>query len=209
MTPLFDFTTGDPGNLTGGDDASMTDIQGPFVDLRAALNGQLDEQNVPNLTAAFESYDEFHFAGVNLGGIAAGTYMLAPSVPTNLAAGAAGTAQSIFAFNPADHQANSRTTRVRLRTTVVVNAVPPAVNFTVSLNAVGGIAGASGVVPTPTLGALVVNAVTTTPASGITGTTSSDASPTAGQFVLSVLVSGTMAAGSSVAVLAQVQTRRV
>lgn len=37
MSP-FDYISGNPDNLVGGDDASMTDIQGPFVDLKAFLN---------------------------------------------------------------------------------------------------------------------------------------------------------------------------
>jgi hypothetical protein len=34
----FAYTTGNPDNLVGGEDASMVDIQGPFYDLRAYLN---------------------------------------------------------------------------------------------------------------------------------------------------------------------------
>jgi hypothetical protein len=34
----FSYTTGNPDNLVGGEDASMVDIQGPFYDLRAYLN---------------------------------------------------------------------------------------------------------------------------------------------------------------------------
>jgi microcystin-dependent protein len=41
---VFDYTTGNPDNLTGGEDASMTDIQGSFVDLKEFLNSGLLEQ---------------------------------------------------------------------------------------------------------------------------------------------------------------------
>jgi hypothetical protein len=34
----FDYTSGNPDNLTGGGPARMQDIQGPFYDLRAYLN---------------------------------------------------------------------------------------------------------------------------------------------------------------------------
>jgi len=54
--PAFAYTNGNIANLTAGDPASMTDIQGPFTDLETALNGQLDEINVPNLSAAFTTY---------------------------------------------------------------------------------------------------------------------------------------------------------
>jgi hypothetical protein len=35
----FNYTTGNPSNLTGGAGASMNDIAGPFTDLRTFLNG--------------------------------------------------------------------------------------------------------------------------------------------------------------------------
>jgi len=41
---VFDYTTGDPDNLTGGGDAAMIDIQGSFFDVRTWLNsGVLDQ----------------------------------------------------------------------------------------------------------------------------------------------------------------------
>ena len=40
-TPNFSYTTGNPDNLVGGNPAVMTDIQGPFYDLRAYLNAQI------------------------------------------------------------------------------------------------------------------------------------------------------------------------
>lgn len=44
---LFNYTTGNPTNLTGGAGASMTDIQGPLVDLRTFLNGgNIDATNL-------------------------------------------------------------------------------------------------------------------------------------------------------------------
>lgn len=43
----FDYTSGNPNNLTAGANASMADIQGPFVDLRDFLNnGGLDTSNL-------------------------------------------------------------------------------------------------------------------------------------------------------------------
>lgn len=43
----FAFTTGNPADLTGGSNASMTDIQGSFTDLRTFLNGgNIDDTNL-------------------------------------------------------------------------------------------------------------------------------------------------------------------
>ena len=36
--PAFDYTSGNPDNLTGGTGAAMSDIQGPFYDIRNYLN---------------------------------------------------------------------------------------------------------------------------------------------------------------------------
>lgn len=45
--PAFAFTSGNPDRLVGGQPAVMADIQGPFYDLRAYLNGQI----VPTLNS--------------------------------------------------------------------------------------------------------------------------------------------------------------
>lgn len=37
----FDYTTGNPNNLVGGQNASMVDVQGPFVDLKTFLNNRI------------------------------------------------------------------------------------------------------------------------------------------------------------------------
>jgi hypothetical protein len=39
--PNFAYTTGNPDNLVGGTPAVMTDIQGPFYDVRAYLNANI------------------------------------------------------------------------------------------------------------------------------------------------------------------------
>lgn len=45
---VFNYTSGDPNNLTASSSASMADIQGPFVDLKTFLNGRtLNEDNLP------------------------------------------------------------------------------------------------------------------------------------------------------------------
>jgi hypothetical protein len=46
----FQYTSGDPSHLTGGANASMADIQGPFTDLKTFLNNRIAA--VPTLVAA-------------------------------------------------------------------------------------------------------------------------------------------------------------
>lgn len=46
----FQYTSGDPSHLTGGANASMADIQGPFTDLRTFLNARIAA--IPTLVSA-------------------------------------------------------------------------------------------------------------------------------------------------------------
>src|SRR3954468_2540224 len=91
--PSFSYTSGNPSNLFGGGPLSMTDIQGPFTDLRTALNGGLDETNVPNLAAAFTTYKTIAtgFAGITFAAISGGIYVMQFGPPTalNIAGGTA------------------------------------------------------------------------------------------------------------------------
>lgn len=55
MSPTFNFSTGNINNLVAGGTASMTDIQGPFVDLRDFINGQLGDSNLSASAAITET----------------------------------------------------------------------------------------------------------------------------------------------------------
>jgi hypothetical protein len=119
MSPTFNFTSGNPSNLVAGQTANMADIQGSLTDLRAGINGNLDEVNVPNLTAAFTAYrPPQKFVGqITTGGVGT-TFLLSTAgsiqnvVPNTASADPSPT---FFYLDPADFTANARTTKLRLR----------------------------------------------------------------------------------------------
>lgn len=70
---LFNYSTGNPNNLIAGGGAAMSDIQGPFVDLRAFINGgNFDATNLANgavtppKISSWPKARAFHNANVNI-----------------------------------------------------------------------------------------------------------------------------------------------
>jgi len=51
----FAYTSGDPSHLTAGTNATMADIQGPFVDLRTFVNGNISDINLTSSAAINEN----------------------------------------------------------------------------------------------------------------------------------------------------------
>jgi hypothetical protein len=149
--PAFNYTGGDISHLTPGGAASMTDLQGPLTDVRTAINGNLDEINVPNLSAAFTTWKTIQWgSGTPTSGIVTvgGTYGLYPAAGSASAAWTTGLAPYSFYLNPADYLANARTTKLRLRAQCVVNGAAPGTNIVPGLYPVSSFGGASGASPT-------------------------------------------------------------
>lgn len=218
--PSFSYTGGDISHLTGGfTPASMADIQGPFTDLRTALNGGLDEVNVPNLSAAFTTYKEIArgFAG-QTSASGTGTWAMplgAPPVATDIAFNNANSAVWAIQLylDPADYAANARSTRLRVRA-VAVPSVAPAVTFTVGLYPVATYTTGASIHPrVATLGTVVSGstAAIASPAVGVvTKVDSSDFSfPAAGAYVLGIAMVATPAATSVTDIVASLQMRQV
>lgn len=217
----FNFTTGNPNNLTGGADASMVDVQGPLVDLRTYLNGgNLDETtNVPNLAAAFTTYKNLPaiWRAQLTAAAAAGRYgmfqqLLAQNVVWN-SSGAAAYA-SILYLDPAEYNANTRVTKLNLRLTAIPNAVAPAITFTASLYNVTGLAGASGLPPViSTSGAAVAGStaqIVSPAALGMSTSASGDFTfPAAGFYIVNVTTTGTPATGNITDLLVQLSYRQI
>lgn len=68
----FSFTTGNPNNLTAGANASMNDVQGPFMDLRTFLNGaNLSDTNMQNAGTGLAKLTPLILYGMltNVGGV--------------------------------------------------------------------------------------------------------------------------------------------
>jgi len=51
----FAYTSGDPSHLTAAQNASMADIQGPLVDVRTFLNGNITDINLSSSAAISET----------------------------------------------------------------------------------------------------------------------------------------------------------
>jgi len=138
--PAFAYTTGNPNNLTAGANASMADIQGPFTDLRTAINGSLDETNVPNLSAAFTTYKEIARGGAQTTNTVTNvvTLLAGGVVATNVSnpivnSGNASPADVALYLDPTAFTANTRTTKLRIRYVVFTNSTAPAITYTVGL----------------------------------------------------------------------------
>jgi len=217
--PAFAYTSGDISHLTGGGPANMADLQGPFTDLRTAINGNLDETNVPNLTAAFTHYKEIERGGALAVSLTAATFILfsgAALSGTNgaVAIGSANSAVMGFVFDPSDWLTNSRTTKLRLRVQCVTNAVAPGVTFTVGLYPISAYGGASGAAPTiTTLGTVVSGSTVAFASPGATTNTVSNSgdfnAPAFGAYAMGVACSGTQAVNSQVLLSVQMQMRQV
>lgn len=218
--PLFNYTSGNPNNLSAGTNASMADIQGEFTDLKTFVNGGLDETNVPNLTAAFTTYKRIVRGGaqvtnstgvllLNLGGVIA-TGLNNVGVNTANAT----TTDFLTYLDPALYNANSRTTKLILRFMVVTNSVAPAVNYVAGLYPVTTYGGGSGVPPFIQAVGTVISGSTATinapGASALSTTVTSDFNfPAAGAYVLAVQPSGAAAASAVVHLIGQLEMRQV
>lgn len=216
--PTFNFTTGNIANLVGGGNAAMSDIQGSFTDVRSAINGNLDEVNVPNVSAAFTTYKALPRAVALITSAAgAGTYLLSfAGAPTNITANTTGADPSLMIayLDPTDFNANARTTKLRIRAGVVTNSVAPAITFTVGLYPVSTLGGTAPAAPfIATLGTVISGSpvAVASPLSG-TGTwvTGSDFNfPAAGPYVVAVVTSGAQTANATQYVFAFLEMRQV
>jgi hypothetical protein len=160
------------------------------------------------LTATYRTKVSVRIGAIG-SGVGAGTYLFAPAVIRALAAASSG--EATFKLDPADLATISGLSKfVRIRATVETNAVAPAINFVFHLYPVATWGGASGAQPTvATVGASAGNAAINTPGAGApTSADSADiAYPTAGEFVLACVTSGTTAANSSCLLRVELQER--
>jgi hypothetical protein len=215
--PAFAYTSGNISNLTAGGAANMADLQGPLTDVRAALNGNLDEVNVPNLAAAFTTYKRLQRAYTQITQPAAGTYLLQAggTMAANQVPGVgASVGLHVIYLDPTAYNANARTTKLQLRSVVIPNAVAPAVTFTAGLYPIATFGGASGLGPViATLGTVVTGStapVVSPSAAALTTATSGDLYfPAAGGYVLAVATSGVPAANSVTELSVNLEMRQV
>jgi hypothetical protein len=155
-------------------------------------------------------------ASTRLDAPGAGTFLLgAASTGAGVEHTGATAGLSAFYLNPADYEessVNKRTVELEVLATVIVNAVAPAVTYTVGLYPVSGAAGAEAAVSL-TLGSVVSGSTCafTTPGKETLTKVASGlfTCPTAGFYVLAVLSSGSAAAKSSAAIRANLQMAQI
>lgn len=143
---------------------------------------------------------------------AGGPYLLLDSSSggSGVNASAAGAAIPAFYWDPVDRAAGSRTIRLRIRGTALVNATAPSCTFTIGLYPVNAVAGGAATTSI-TLG--TVNSSTVAFASPSANSLNQAVSTeitglTAGFFVLGVAVSTNAAANSAVAIRAALQIKQ-
>lgn len=205
-----------PQTIDTGTQKSAPELQSNFDAIQVALNGGLDEVNVPNLAAAFTTYEVIQRGAAIVPTQGAGGTFLSPAhTSANIAAqNAAGTAAWAFRLDPARFAANARTTKLLLHTSVFVNATPPATNFVGELRSVASFGGLTTVTPTiNTVGAVLNGAgnAHNTPAGGsATAVDSADFNfPAAGWYCFTMTIGGGMAAGSQIVMIYELLMRRV
>lgn len=196
----FSYTTGNPTNLTGGATASMNDIQGPFTDLRTYLNG--GNIDYTNLASATDSYYKTVFeTNLSSAGNATGTYVFATAIGM-VSPNTVGSARSVRYINTADYPGGTRTPRLRIAVSLMVNTTAPAITYTYGLYPVTAISGVASQ-PTITLGAVVAGstaAIASPSASSSNHVEGSEFTfPTTGYYALGCLLSGTETANSFLA----------
>jgi hypothetical protein len=166
---------------------------------------------------AFSTYNFWQLrGGYRFDAPTAGTFLLpvgeSAAGGTGLAITAAGAGLAVAYLDPGLATANTRTNYYNISASALVNATAPTVTFTVGLYPVSAVAGAAATLSV-TLGTVVAGSTVAfaSPAlDTLSHATSGDfTAPAAGFYALAVVVSGSAAASSSVAIAARVMNRQV
>lgn len=76
----FVYSSGDPSHLAAGGNASMADMQGPLIDLRTFLNGNISDVNLSSSAAITETK-----LATGSNGLAKGSFSVYDSTATSIA----------------------------------------------------------------------------------------------------------------------------
>jgi hypothetical protein len=193
-----------PHTLTPGTPENVTDVMDNFTG------------HATDTEYAYSAYKTLQAqTGFLIGGLAAVDRVFANSNSGQLTVNGSSVSNrgaAVFYLDPADYTAASRTTKYRVRATLLVNATAPACNFTVGLYPVSAVAGAATelnlTLGTVTAGSTVT--FTTPSASTLNQGNSGDfTAPTAGYYALGVLNSGSPIANSVMDFNVTLQMRQV
>ena len=213
-------------NFVNGTNADADQVDARFLPLYATLDPAqvgVDASNTKasfakdNVEPAFSTYKPVVRARTQWASVAANTFLLQTAETLqNIVAGAqaASVHDHQFYLDPADFAAGSRVTKLRLGLTVTPNNIGTGANFTVGLYPVASYGGLSGTNATvSTLGSVVAGsqALLTSPgaAAATRGVSGDFTCPTAGQYVLAVVTSGTGNANSLASLVAALDMRQV
>lgn len=187
-----------------------------FVNGGSLLPGDLNNME-EDYEGAFGFKKHLQAANSRLDAPTAGTYLLGAGTSGVGVVAATGATAGLAAFylNPADYEessVNKRTVKLNVQATAITNAVAPAITFTVGLYPVSAAAGAEADVSL-TLGTVTSGstAAFATPAKETLTQAGSGlfTCPSAGFYVLGVVVSGSATAKSSTAIRANLQMSQV
>lgn len=208
----FSYSSGDPNNLTGGIDANMADIKGPFTDIETFINGaNLDTTNLAVSAKPSTILGQFAGTTIEAEGLIPGSAALATYWLGHGQIKVSGTAdlQSVpfTQFGSGGYAVTGLNARARVLCCVLVNNTAPGVSFTFGLHGISAMGGGAGAISITSIGAFGNTAAISTPAANSQNqNVSADfAIPTSGNYGLAVVTSGTMAANSVVQVRAALQ----
>lgn len=210
----FSYTSGDPTQLVAGNTADMSDISGPFDDVKTFLNGSIDTANLATSAKPVTLLGQYRtvvYAKAPFTDAATtGTRFF---IDTGLGVSAAGLTNTPYfiPIDPADYAVSGLTTKFRLRVAVLANATAPGITFTFGLYplTIAGAADTTAVtLGTVTSGSTV--AVATPSASTATLAVGSDFTPpSAGVYIPGVALSGNVAADSGGFLIARLDVHHV
>jgi hypothetical protein len=208
----FNFSTGDPNNLAAGANASMTDIKGPFVDLKAFLNGaNLDGTNIASggvaatqlatavkPTTLLGAYATVQDEQSHCGNALADVFR-SPQVGGSVMDIGSGTTATTMWLDPAHHAISGLTTKLRLLGTLGTNGTAPLGSWFFALRPVTGFDGGANVVTVTAVGSALGSVGVVTPiANNVTPALGADFDfPAVGPYVFTIHVTGSNQATNS------------
>lgn len=192
----FNYSSGNPANLTGGATANMIDISGPFADLKTYLDG---DGSPGTLLAPYRTITEATINLVTTTTIGAGTYVPSTDGVASKSASSNGL-PIVFVLDPADHAVSGLTTNFRLKASMITNPTAPAANFTLGLYPISSVGGGTSTIQI-TVGTVVSGSTVArnTPAgsSKFDDETADFTIGSSGTYALGVATSATLAANSA------------
>lgn len=201
-----------PATLTPGANENVNDLNSNLNAITSWANGSVDATNLassakPATVLGF--YQPLYSLAVGLTGGVATTYF--PVADGTLINGFAASAKAPWIVDlrgTTDYAVSGLTANMRIRALVAINATAPAINFTLALYPVTGLASAAGQIGIASVGTAVAAVACNAPAaSSQQVVASSDFTMPSGLHVIGIGTSGSMAANSYASFTLELQGR--